>query len=62
MESLVRRGTPNIDILVHFLYNFEHFWANIWQGRTYKISDSMKTNNNTFDFHHIPKLSIGYLK
>ena len=57
------RGDPeHFDILV-ISWQFEHFWANNWQG----INNSLRTiklwfneeEKNSLDFHHIPKLSIG---
>ena len=59
-------GPEHFDILV-ISWQFEHFWANNWQG----INNSHRTNYKimiqwrkiiSFDFHHIPKLSIGFNK
>ena len=51
------------DILV-ISWQFEHFWANNWQGiynshNNYKIMIQWR-KIISFDFHHIPKLSIGF--
>ena len=56
-------GTPNILIFVLFLDNLSISEQSIERALTihtdlYKY-DSMK-KNNSFDFHHIPKLSIGF--
>ena len=44
-------------------WQVEHFWANNWQGinnpKFYKIMIQWR-NIFSFDFHHIPKLSISF--
>ena len=57
-------GDPkHFDIWV-ISWHFEHFWANNWQGiKQFTQNDKIMIQWRkiiSFDFHHIPKLSIGF--
>ena len=57
-------GDPEHFYILVIFWQFEHFWANNWQGnlqftQNYKIMIQWR-KIISFDFHHIPKLSIGW--
>ena len=57
-------GDPEHFYILVISWQFEHFWANNWQGikqftQNYNIMIQWR-KIISFDFHHIPKLSIGF--
>ena len=59
------RGDPEHFYILVISWQFEHFWANNWQGinnshRTIKLWFN-EEKKNSFDFHHIPNYQLALM-